>query len=359
MLSWLLVTIKLVKQTDPLAWDEVVAGYTHSSPLQGWGFGEAREYLGDTVARFHIMDGSSRLGSVALHRQRLAKGINVLYAPRGPVFDDLEVLPRLLPAVKELAKPTDFTLMVEPPMMLRGEAADLPEAWGDLARVKSQQPEHTLVVELDRTEDELFEGLHKMARRNVRTSAKRGVVVGRDDDFDAFYRLFDETNERAQIVAFERGYYENMFKVAGKYGTDCYQILARSDGKALAGGFFLGLGEHTAYLYGGSVRDDRTDEEGKPRQDVKAPDAFYWESILDAKREGYKVLDLWGIPTVLDESKHSYGVYKMKMKFTEDYRWFPAYGADLNFLGGALVQARKVHRKISNYRARGTTDDIL
>lgn len=352
------MTLRLVEETNPLTWDEVVAGYRYSSPLQGWGYGEARRFLGDDVTRCHIMDGSTRLGSVALHRQPLARGIKVLYAPRGPVFDDPEVVPRILPLVKDLARPTDFTLTVEPPMMLTGTNEELPTSLGPLKRTRPRQMEHTLVVDLEREEDAIFADLHKMARRNVRTAAKRGVEVGREDDFDAFYELFDATNQRAQIAAYPRAYHENFFRVAGAYGADCYIILARSDGRALAGGFFLALGEHACYLLGGSVRDDRTGEDGRPRQDVKAPDAFYWESIVDARREGRRWLDLFGVPVVLDESKHSYGVYKMKMKYTQDFRWFPAYGANLNLLGSAVDLGRTVHRRLTNLRTRGTFADI-
>ncbi|MFC6617406.1 peptidoglycan bridge formation glycyltransferase FemA/FemB family protein [Deinococcus radiophilus] len=130
-----------------------------------------------------------------------------------------------------------------------------------------------------------------------------------------------------------------MLREGAKYGGDAYLILSRHEGRALAGGFFLALGEHTCYLYGGSVRDDRPGEGGEARKDVKAPDAFYWNALLDAKAHGYRVFDFWGIPRELDESKHSFGVFKMKLKFSEDRVWFPAYDLPLNAAAPVITKA--------------------
>ncbi|GAA1138876.1 lipid II:glycine glycyltransferase FemX [Ornithinicoccus hortensis] len=358
---------------DPAEFNRVVAAQPFTSPLQSWGYGEARKVLGQQPMRFLVRRNGSTVGALQLLRKRLVPGLSTLYAPRGPALEDVALLPELAPALRRLAKVTDAYLKVEPPRAIpaasgdvgqaedvAADQRDVPPAYGAFHRAKTEQPEHTILADLTRPEDELFSGLHKMARRNVRTAQKMGVQAGRDDDFEAFWHIFDQTNTRAQLGAFPRAYYETLFREGNKHGSETYLVLSRHEGQALAGGFFLGLGESTLYLYGGSVRDDRPPAEGQDkRKDAKAPDAFYWNAMLDAKEHGYSVFDFWGIPRVLDESKHSFGVFKMKLKFSTDRYWFPAYDLRLSPVATPVVKALHARRKLLNYRSRGTTDDIL
>lgn len=357
------VRLTLQAITDPHAYDEVVSRMPITSALQGWGYGEARRVLGQVPMRYLIKDGERTVGAVQLIRKRLVPGLSTLYAPRGPAIESLELLPAFAQAVRGVAKPTDVLLKIEPPYpYLAGEndeGQNLPAAFGPLTRAETEQPEHTIVADLRRSEDELFSGLHSMARRNVRTAQKLGVVAGRDDDFEAFWEIFTATNERAKLGAFPREYYETMLREANSYGGEAYLVLSRYQGKALAGGFFVAMGKGTYYLFGGSVRDDRVGEDGKPLKDSKAPDAFYWNAMLDAQQRGYEFFDFWGIPRVLDESKHSYGVFKMKLKFSEQRVWYPAYELPLSPLAPLVKRALRRRKDQNNLRKRGTTDDVL
>lgn len=351
----------------------MVATQPHSSPLQGWGYGEARKVLGHEPMRFLIRRNGSTVGAVQLIRKRLAPGLSTLYAPRGPALEDLGLLPELAAPLRKLAKVTDAYLKIEPPSAVPaatdgvGQAEDVAadqrdvvSAYGPFIRAKTEQPEHTILADLTRPEDDLFAGLHKMARRNVRTARKLGVQAGRDDDFEAFWHIFDQTNIRASLRGLGRAYYETLFREGNKHGSETYLVLSRHEGKTLAGGFFLGMGSSTLYLYGGSIRDDRPPAQGEEkRKDVKAPDAFYWNAMLDAKAHGYSVFDFWGIPRVLDESKHSFGVFKMKLKFSTDRVWYPAYDLRLSPVATPLVKALHARRKLLNYRSRGTTEDVM
>lgn len=352
----------LTPATDPLQFDQAVAGFRYSSPLQSWGYGEARRTLGEEPLRFYLEQDGTRVGAVQVLRRRLLPGVTRLYAARGPAFDDPAVLPGLAGAIRSIKKRTDAFMLIEPPLQIPADDEHaIPARFGPWLRSeRTEQPEHTLICDLSQDQEAVFAGLHKMARRNVRTAERMGVEVARDEDFEDFWHLFAETNARAQIAAFPRRYYETLFREGRRYGGDAYLLLSRHEGKALAGGFFLALGPHTCYLFGGSVRDDRPPAEGlDKRKDVKAPDAFYWHSIVDAQQAGYEVLDLWGIPRELREDKHSFGVFKMKLKFSEQRAWFPGYRIDLSPVAKPLALGMRGWRKWTNYRTRGTTDDIL
>lgn len=347
--------------TDPHAYDDVVRQLPITSALQGWGYGEARRELGQTPLRYLIRDGSRTVGAVQLIRKRLVPGFTTLYAPRGPALESLDLLPAVADAVRKVARPTDALLKIEPPVPLdaNDEHTVIPASYGPFTRAATEQPEHTIVADLRRSEEQMLKDLSSMARRNVRTAEKLGVVAGRDDDFDAFWEIFTATNERAKLGAFPRKYYETMLREGNAHGGEAYIVLSRYQGRALAGGFFIAMGKGTYYLFGGSVRDDRVDETGQPLKDAKAPDAFYWNAMLDAKRRGYELFDFWGIPRELDESKHSYGVFKMKLKFSEQRVWYPAYDLTLNPAAPLIVKALRWRKTQNNLRKRGSADDVL
>lgn len=350
--------IELHETHDPHAYDAVVRELPYTSALQGWGYGEARRVLGQVPLRYLLRRGGRTVGALQLLRKPLVAGTSTLYAPRGPALENLNDLADVAEAVRRAARGLDLSVKIEPPAPLE-EDATLPELIGPWKRAEAQQPEHTILAKLDGTEDELFAGLHSMARRNVRAAQKAGVTAGRDGDFEAFWQIFTATNERSKLGAFPRAYYETMLREAGAYGGEAYLVLARHEGRALAGGFFIGMGGQTNYLYGGSVRDDRSGEGDQPRKDAKAPDAFYWNAMLDARARGYTAFDFWGIPRELDESKHSFGVYKMKLKFSERKVWYPAYEVALSPLAPAVGKALRLRKNLNNYRKRGTTDDVL
>lgn len=357
------VRLTLQEATDPRVYDDAVKHLPITSALQGWGYGEARRVLGQSPVRYLIHQGGRTVGAVQLIRKRLIPGFSTLYAPRGPALESLDLLPHLAPAFRKVARPTDAILKIEPPFPFDASADDsydtLPASFGPFQRAPTEQPEHTIVADLTRSEDQMMKELSSMARRNVRTAEKMGVVAGRDDDFEAFWEIFTATNERARLGAFPRAYYETMLREGNAHGGEAYIVLSRYQGKALAGGFFVAMGKGTYYLFGGSVRDDRVQDDGTPFKDSKAPDAFYWASLLDAKRRGYELFDFWGIPRVLDESKHSYGVFKMKLKFSEQRVWYPAYDLNLNPAAPVIVKALRWRKTQNNLRKRGSADDVL
>ncbi|MFC4452837.1 lipid II:glycine glycyltransferase FemX [Deinococcus sonorensis] len=349
--------LRLEATQDAHLYDDAVRSLPITSALQGWGYGEARRVLGQQPLRYLIRDGGRTVGALQLLRKTLVPGFSTLYAPRGPALESLDLLPELAGVIRQAARPTDVLVKIEPPVPL--QETDIPASHGRWQRAEAEQPEHTIISDLSQPEDTLFAGLHSMARRNVRAAQKFGVTVGRDDQFQDFWDIFTATNERAQLGAFPRRYYETMLQEGSRYGGEAYVVLARHEGRALAGGFFLTMGAGTYYLFGGSVRDDRPTETGEPRKDVKAPTAFYWGAMLDARARGYQLFDFWGIPRRLDEEKHSFGIYRMKENFGGTRVWYPAYSLPLSPLAPLITRALRTRKTRNNLRRRGSADDVL
>lgn len=351
--------LELQEIHDPQVYDAALSNLPITSSLQGWGYGEARRVLGQRPQRYLIRRGDETVGALQLLRKRLLPGASSLYAPRGPALSDINLLLELAAPLRRLARPSDISLKIEPP--LARQAHLIPEALGPFVRVEAEQPEHTITVNLRQSQEALLANLHAMARRNVKTAQKNGVgvEVGREELFEEFWEIFSATNERARLGAFPKAYYQTMLREGARYGGDAYIVLARHEGRALAGGFFLAMGERTDYLFGGSVKDDRPGEGGEGRKDVRAPTAFYWGAMLDAKARGYHTFDFWGIPRQLDEGKHSFGVYRMKENFGGDKVWFPAYELQLSPTAPVLRRLLRWRKTRNNLRKRGSAEDVL
>lgn len=353
------VPLALVMTQDAHAYDQVVRDMPVTSALQGWGYGEARRELGQTPIRYFIQDGQQTVGALQLIRKRLVPGLNLLYAPRGPVLADMSLLPQLAPALRRIAGPTDALVKIEPPFARTPEL--IPEQIGAWRRSEAEQPEHTITINLARSKTELLANLHSMARRNVKAAGKFGVEVvsGGEELLEEFWTIFMATNERAKLGAFPKAYYQTMLRQGAKYGGDAYIVLARHEGLALAGGFFLGMGQTTNYLYGGSIRDERPSLDGSERKDAKAPTAFYWGAMQDAQERGYRTFDFWGIPRKLDAEKHSFGVYRMKENFGGEKVWFPGYELPLSPIAPLIVRGLRWRKTQNNLRKRGSAEDVL
>lgn len=359
---WDVSSLRLIEAPTRDAYDEIVATLPYTSPLQAWGFGEARKVLGQEAHRFLIQKNGRTVGAIQILRKPLVAGFSLLYVPRGPVFENPDDLLDLPAAIKKFAKVTDLTVKIEPPKPIPSteeDQQDIPESLGIWKRGKVEQPEHTIAVDLRLPEDQLLKNLHQMARRNVKTAQKLGTLAGRDDHFDDFWHIFEATNERAKLGQYPKKYYTTMLNAMQGKHSEAYIVLARHEGKALAGGFFVAVGKGTYYLYGGSVRDDRLTPEGEPYKDVKAPTAFYWNAMLDAKARGYEFFDFWGIPAKLSEDKHSFGVFKMKENFGGFKLWYPAYDLDLNPMAPAVRKMLAARKRRINLKMRGTAEDVL
>jgi len=74
-------------------------------------------------------------------------------------------------------------------------------------------------------------------------------------------------------------------------------------------------------MYGASIKEGRN---------VMPNHALHWHLIKWAKEKGYKVYDLWGIPSAPSEKHPLYGVYRFKKGFNGASKsWIGVY--DLPF----------------------------
>ncbi|CAN5510922.1 lipid II:glycine glycyltransferase FemX [soil metagenome] len=337
--------IELVEHHHPGTWDALVGGYAYRSALQGWGWGEVKAATGWSAHRLELPG----VAAAQVLRKGVAPGLSMLYAPRGPALGSLGALADFAGALRRWARPSDVYFKIEPEVP-RLEGEPIPAALAGFRRAESLQPEHTVFLDLNRSEDDLLKNMHGMARRNVKKSLKEGVETRLERSLEAFWPLFAETNARSRLLQFERAYYETVLHACDAYGGEAFAMTAYHGGEALASGLFVAFGERVYYLYGGSSRE---------RSEARAPYAVHWAVMRLGRENGYASYDLWGIPRELSPQGHAYGVYQFKERFGGYRLRLPAYDLPLSPLYGGVTGAIRLRKSWRNYRARGSADDVL
>jgi lipid II:glycine glycyltransferase (peptidoglycan interpeptide bridge formation enzyme) len=177
------------------------------------------------------------------------------------------------------------------------------------------KPTHTVLIDLYRSEEELFNRMKPKTRYNIRLGLKKGLKIRTDDgrDLPEWYRIYRQTSERKGIVSESASYFERLFDLAGRRYPVIRLITARY-GERTAAGIVLALYKNRAYyLYGASDYSLRH---------LMAPQLLQWEAVKSAKRYGCRWYDLFGIPPTPDAHHPMHGLYRFKTGFGGNiYRW--------------------------------------
>ncbi|MPV37291.1 lipid II:glycine glycyltransferase FemX [Georgenia subflava] len=166
----------------------------------------------------------------------------------------------------------------------------------------------TVIVDLDRSEDEIMAGMKKRGRRDVRKAQRDESLVVTEETgldraaFDELYAIFHETGERADFGIYPAARYFDMISLVGPELMRMFVV--RRDGRALAWAQVNVVGSHATYSIGASGHEART---------ACAPDLLQWEIMTRLRAEGVRTYDLGGVGS--DEFPGLAGLTMFKTKF--------------------------------------------
>lgn len=305
---------------DRTRWNKAVIGQDGAF-LQSWEWGKLQERLGRSVRL--IPEVQSLLISMPL---RL--GLRYEYAPRGPSGKTLSGM-----VLHDIAEHTHGVKTIF--VRIEPRVADTPEARGILMHAKFReapdvQPSETRLIDLTKSEEELLGEMEHDTRYAIRAAEKRGVTIERVGgemkraSFAKFWELFETTNARHGLHAYNKGYYEAVADLSGDCFTEIF--LAKREGETIAGSIVAYFGDTAYYLYAASRAGY-----GK----YNAPSLMLWEIVRAARARGYTLLDLWGTSETKKEwkgvtaFKKSFGGTPVSFVGTWDYVyrpfWYMAY----------------------------------
>jgi hypothetical protein len=143
-------------------------------------------------------------------------------------------------------------------------------------------------TDLQRDEDAIFAGMHRIARQNVRRAQNNDVTVrfGSDlEDVHAFHELHRRTRKRKHgLLAQPVSFFENIWK---QFAPDDSIVcgFAEHDGDVIAGSMYLMWGGVWYYKFSASIFE---------RLSVRPNELLAWESLKLAKSHGCPHYD-WGV----------------------------------------------------------------
>ncbi|OHD22073.1 MAG: hypothetical protein A2Y38_12505 [Spirochaetes bacterium GWB1_59_5] len=181
------------------------------------------------------------------------------------------------------------------------------------------QPPDSVVLAIDRTDDELMAGMKPKWRYNIRLAAKKGVIVASEgaESLGEFYALYETTAARDHIAIHPRSYYERLFALeaanTAEPRPDIRLWVARFEGKALAAIVTVFYGREATYLYGAS---------GDEHRNLMPAYALQWAAIGAAREFGCSSYDFYGIPPIDDPDHAMAGLYRFKTGFGGEIRHY-------------------------------------
>jgi lipid II:glycine glycyltransferase (peptidoglycan interpeptide bridge formation enzyme) len=278
-------------RTDDAAWDDFVERSETSFPLQLSAWATAKAPYGWRAARVVADGGSGPIGAQVLVRSLGPGPFAMGYAPRGPVataFDEPSLAAFTI-ALREYARAQRLTHVTADPG-LEGSAHDALFAACGWQPADPLQLASTQVIDLSRTEEELWHDVYKSSRRYANGARKKGCYVEEADEsaLPVFYDILVGTAARSGFIPRAIEAYADVYRAFAAQGKARILIGYLPDGTPVSSKMILASGGRASQLYGGL-----TDEGGQAR----AGHFFEWEAIVRSKAAGARIFDMWGRST--------------------------------------------------------------
>lgn len=261
------------------------------------------------------------LAGTLLIRHQLPKGYCWLYAPRGPLLNydsknnyataknQMDVL---LSEIKQIARQEKaIFLRIDPLIRLNPQSTDGQIHFSHFRQnISGFQPDHTLVLDLTKSEQEVLAQMKPKGRYNIKLAEKKGIIIRKsfdstqfEKDLKTFYQILTETTSRDGFHAHDPQFYKDMLESLQTFSA---LYLAEYNNQAIAACLNTFYKDTATYYYGASSNANRN---------LMAPYLLHWQAIKDAKQKGYKFYDFFGIAPK-DGKKHQWaGVTEFKKKF--------------------------------------------
>lgn len=273
--------MKIISNQSKEQWNQFVME-NNGSFLQSWQWGEFQQSLGRKIWRIET---AGLKALIIKHNLPLRK--NYLYCPRGPVFEaSASQFKIFLEEVKKIAQQEKSVfLKIEPDINFRFQITD----YGFVKSLKQIQPSQSLILNLDKSKEELLGQMHQKTRYNIRLAERQGVKIIFDSHaseyLQNFLELLEQTAKRDKFRLHPKEYYQKMLEILDKQGM-VKLFLAQYQNKVIAANLVCFFGQTVSYLHGASDYAFRQ---------LMAPHLLQWQTILEAKKLGFKYYDFLGI----------------------------------------------------------------
>ncbi|MFC1748046.1 lipid II:glycine glycyltransferase FemX [Pseudomonadota bacterium] len=298
------MTVIELSENQKSKYDDFVENHPLGNIHQLWDFGQFQTTTKGRSKKWVLAlteDENIKAGALIV-RQDLPLNKCWLYCVRGPLlnYDNKEQSAQLFAEIATLAsRENAIYLRIDPPI------ENLPENLPKSRKAHAHyQPESTLIIDLQPSEEEILSQMKPKGRYNIKVAKKHGVTVRTSTKAEEFYEILKETTQRDHFSGHPLTYYENMLSHLGPKRAKLY--VAEHEGKVLAGVIATYFRDTVTYYFGASSSEKRN---------VMAPYLLHFQIMKDAKKDGYKFYDMFGIAPE-NQPRHAWaGVTDFKLKF--------------------------------------------
>jgi lipid II:glycine glycyltransferase (peptidoglycan interpeptide bridge formation enzyme) len=280
--------------------------------LQSSAWAAVKRATGWHARRFTLDDGARRAGVAQVLLKSGPLGVTLAYAPRGPLVDPADLAEATRAVAAALSGERCAGLLVDPEVPPSPELEAALAASGARPAEVFVQPRRTLLVDLERTPEELQGAMRKKTRQYIHKAEREGVITEETRDLDRFLAVLTRVAARDRFAIHDRAYFETLLAAFGDAAhLTMSRVGSEDDGALLA----VRIGERAWELYGGW---SGAHGESRPFYLLK------WRSLMAMKQRGARRYDMWGL------SEHAgdelAGIENFKLGFGgEVTTWIGAY----------------------------------
>jgi len=280
-------------------WDRLMHETARPHLLQSNGWAEVKAATGWRAERYVLEEGDARIGCVQVLRKRLVRGVDVAYAPRGPLVDEGKLPDAIAALRKELGRGLTVSLLCDPEAVESETLAKALEERGVRRSPVYVQPRRTLLMDLTQDAETMLGAMRKKTRQYIHKAEREGVVTEKTTDLERFHRLLRIVAERDQFGIHDLGYFASLVEA---FGEALHIRMARVDGDDVGALLVIRIGDRAWELFGGW---SGAHSERRPFYLLK------WHSLMQMKELGVRRYDMWG----LAEGEELAGVENFKLGF--------------------------------------------
>ena len=295
---------------------EIISTYPEINFLQLPKYGKMNELIGDKTI---IEDFGGKAHALMIVRN--AKRGRYLEIPCGPLLDwnNKKLSKDVFDKIAEIGK-REKCIFVRIRPQLNGSPENLKKL-ADLKLEKSPMhlaAEHTVMIDLRKTEDELLADMRRQTRYEVRRAEKLNIHVDKSNSLEVFKEFHSVQTETARRQNFVPPSLKTLLAEREAFGDDIMIYVAKNeDDKPIAYGMIIRGGKEGDYYEAASTELNH-----------KLPGAYalLWQAMKDLKADGYERFNLWGIAPP-NQPNHRYaGVTTFKTGFGgEVVEYVPAH----------------------------------
>ncbi len=323
-------------------WSEVLKKFPEANFLQSPNYGKMHELIGDKVIiESYGKDGKEGHALMIVKNARRGRYLEI---PCGPLIDwqNKRLVDEVLGKIQQVAKKENCVFIrIRPQLLASKQNVGLLEKNGLKKSPMHLAAEHTVMIDLTKSEEELLAGMRRQTRYDVKRAAKLGITVDKTNAekvFKEFHKIQEETAKRQNFIPPDL---KTLLAEREAFLDNAEIYIAKTpEGKPIAYGLIIKDGLEGDYYEAASTMLNRK---------LPGAHALLWQAIKDLKAEGYQRFNLWGIAPAGQPNHRYAGVTTFKTGFGgEIIEYVPAHDLIINkvkYLKNLMVETMRKKKR--------------